>query len=405
MIQQRGLTIVRQAAVVCLAMACAVFAARAEDGLTTPAPYAIVTDYETGMVLFEKNADDLMAPASMSKLMTVEMAFNRIKNGSMSLEDEILISEEAWRRGGAVTEGSTMFAKVNSRIPLADILRGIIVQSGNDACIALAEAIGGTEDEFARMMTARARELGMEESIFANATGWPHPDHRMTARDLSILARHIIATYPDLYEIYSETAFTWNGIRQSNRNPLLHVFDGADGLKTGHTEASGYGLVGSAERDGRRFIMVVNGLESDRQRAMESRRLMTLAFNSFRRDKFIGTGDTVGEAEVFKGKAESVPLIVAEDLNAFVLDRLRRQITVELTYTEPLVAPIAKGQEVGTLALKVPGQRDLVTPVYTAEAVDQIGLMGQLGISFGRFVMGTEAPEPAPKTESMPLSR
>ena len=261
--------------------------------IETPAAYVALMDYATGDVVFEKNADELMAPASMSKMMTMVMLFDAIGDGRVSLDDEFVISENAWRKGGAASGSSTMFADVNSRVPVRDLIYGVIVQSGNDACIAIAEALAGSEEAFAEQMTARAREIGLEKSTFTNATGWPEPDHLMTARELAMLARYIIANYPDFYRIYSVKEFEWNGITQQNRNPLLYMNMGADGLKTGHTSVSGYGLTASAERGGRRFILVVNGLESERQRADETQRLMDRAFREFRTYDLLEPGQVV----------------------------------------------------------------------------------------------------------------
>ena len=233
----------------------------AAQGFQTLAPHAILMDYDTGTVLFEKAADELVAPASTAKTMAVEVIFNEIKQGRLNLDSEFVISENAWRRGGSASGGSAMFAKLNDRIKLSDLLRGIIVQSGNDASIAVAEGIAGSEDNFATMMTRRAREIGLPKSTFRNSTGYHHPDQKVTARELALLANHIIETYPDLYKIFAEREFTWNKIRQQNRNPLLKFDIGADGLKTGYIEESGYGLIASAVQQGQRLILVRHGAE------------------------------------------------------------------------------------------------------------------------------------------------
>ncbi|MBF0248539.1 MAG: D-alanyl-D-alanine carboxypeptidase, partial [Alphaproteobacteria bacterium] len=242
--------------------------------LDTPASHVYLMDTRTNAVLLNKSGNDLMAPASMSKLMTLFMVFERLQDGRLSLDDKFTVSENAWAKGGAKTGGSTMFLEPGMRVRVEDLIRGIIVQSGNDACIVIAEALSGTEDAFAQEMTERARELGMTDSTFRNSTGWPNPDHRVTAHDLAILAKLTVEKFPTYYSYYSEKEFTFNGIRQSNRNPLIYKDMGADGLKTGHTEESGYGLTASAERQGRRLVLVVNGLESQKMRSTESERLL-----------------------------------------------------------------------------------------------------------------------------------
>jgi serine-type D-Ala-D-Ala carboxypeptidase (penicillin-binding protein 5/6) len=363
-------------------------AGAAQAQIETPANYAILMDAETGLVMFEKNADELMAPASMSKLMTVEMLFHRLKNGDVSMTDKYVVSENAWRKGGAASGSSTMFAKVNSEVPVEALLRGVIVQSGNDASIAIAEGIGGTEEAFAQMMTERARTLGLRKSNFANATGWPHPEHLTTARELAMLARHIIREYPEYYKLYAETDYTWNGIKQGNRNPLLYSFPGADGLKTGHTEDSGYGLVASAERDGRRVIMVVNGLESINQRASESRRLMALAFTQFDKYAILKSGQVVGEAEVWMGVEKTVPLAVASDVTLILDRQSRRGMKVETVHDAPLKAPIESGREVGKVRISIPGRSDIEAPLKTAGSVPAVGLTGKLAFALQQLLFG-----------------
>jgi D-alanyl-D-alanine carboxypeptidase (penicillin-binding protein 5/6) len=281
-----GLRHVVVALILSLATGLAAFAG--EAGAQTPAPFeskakqAILLDSGSGKVLFEKNADELMHPASMSKIMTAIMVFERLKSGKLSLDDEFVVSENAWRNGGATSGGSTMYAELNSRIRLEDLLKGVIVHSGNDACIVIAEGIAGSEAAFADLMTQRARELGLEKSTFKNATGLTDPEHQMTARELALLARYLIEVYPEYYKIYSIPEFTWNGITQPNRNPLLGSYPGADGVKTGYVSAAGYGLTGSAKRDGRRLIMVINGLSSTRERADEAQKLLDWGFRQYR---------------------------------------------------------------------------------------------------------------------------
>ncbi|MCK9993659.1 MAG: serine-type D-Ala-D-Ala carboxypeptidase (penicillin-binding protein 5/6), partial [Alphaproteobacteria bacterium] len=283
------------------------FSAHAQQALETAAREAILMDAETGAVLFEKNADTLMHPASMSKLMTIAMLFDKLAEGSVKMEDTFPVSESAWS-----IQGSKMFVELGSRIPVQDLLRGIIVQSGNDACVVVAEGIGGDEQNFARMMTERARQIGMTHAEFRNASGWPHPEHLMTARDLATLARYLVTTHKQYYSIFSEIDFTWHGIKQGNRNPLLYSYPGADGLKTGHTEEAGYGLTGSAERNGRRLIVVVTGLESDKRRGIEAERLLTLGFNEFESYKLMSAGQKIEDAAVWLGEADKVPVVAAK---------------------------------------------------------------------------------------------
>ncbi|MGF1456096.1 MAG: D-alanyl-D-alanine carboxypeptidase family protein [Alphaproteobacteria bacterium] len=362
--------------------------------IETPADFAILTDAKTGQVLYSKNPDALMAPASMSKLMTLTMLFERIKSGQIGLDDTIRISEAAWRKGGAASGSSTMFAEVNSEVPVRDILRGIIVQSGNDACIAVAEAIGGTEQNFADMMTTRARELGLSRSTFANSTGWPDPSQRMTARELAMLARYIIQTFPDFLPLFAEQSFTWNGITQSNRNPLIYSFRGADGLKTGHTEDSGYGLVGTARQGERRVILVVNGLASDRARARETKRLMSIAFASYTEEKLFAAGDPVGSIDVFHGKAPEVPAVTDRDVSAFIHRSARRDIKIRLAYQSPLKAPIAKGAEIGTMTVEAPGLEPVRAPVYAGADVPELGIFGKALLALDHLIFSDKA---APK--------
>ncbi|WP_306016322.1 D-alanyl-D-alanine carboxypeptidase family protein [Oceanicaulis sp. MMSF_3324] len=362
--------------------------ALAQSAFDTRASHAVILDYETGDVLFSKNGEEPMPPASMSKLMTALMVFEALEDGRFEPDTSLPVSETAWRRGGAASGSSTMFLEVNSRAEVEDLIRGIIVQSGNDACIVVAEALGGTEENFAQMMTERAHELGLESANFANATGWPDPEHRISALDLARLARHIIESYPQYYDIYSETEFTYNGIRQYNRNPLLGVFDGADGLKTGHTEESGYGLVASAEREGERRIVVFNGMESNRARADESERLMRAAFTEFSTVDLVQAGDVLGESEVYLGVAPHVELRAAEDLSFGLHRRDRDGITAELVYEAPLHAPVQEGDVIGALEVALPDGREMSIPVEAAQSVARKGAMGRAGAALARLIRG-----------------
>jgi D-alanyl-D-alanine carboxypeptidase (penicillin-binding protein 5/6) len=335
----------------------------------TLAQQAILVDASSGTVLFEKNADDLMAPASMAKTMTVEVIFHEMQEGRLSLDSEFTISENAWRKGGGGSGGSAMFAQVNSTIKLSDLLRGIIVQSGNDASIAVAEGIAGTEENFARMMTNRARELGMTHSTFRNATGYGHPEQKVTARDLAKLAIHIIETYPELYKIFGEREFTWNRIRQQNRNPLLAMDIGADGLKTGNIDESGYGLTASAVQNGQRLVLVVNGLKSSRDRATESRKLLEWGFRAFEARPLFAAGETVGEAQVFGGDRRSLPLVSPKPVQLLLPRGSGDRIVARIVYTGPLRAPIKAGDQVARLQVTRGDTQALDIPLYAGEDV------------------------------------
>lgn len=361
----------------------AVMMAQAAQALETRAKQAILMDYHTGAVLFEKNADELMPPASMSKLMTVYMLFERIKDGRIALDDTMPVSEKAWRK-----QGSKMFVLVDTRVKVEDLIRGIIVQSGNDACIVVAEAIGGTEDAFAEMMTERAREIGLQHSTFRNATGWPHPEHRMTARDLALLARHLIHDFPSLYKYFSETEFTYSDITQHNRNPLLYKNMGADGLKTGHTEASGYGLVASAERDGRRLILVLNGLPDDKARAEDGERLLEWGFREFDTYTLFAAGDAVTEAPVWLGEAAEVPLVVTEDVTVTIPKAAREEMKVTAVFDSPVPAPIREGQPLATLRIEVPDRAPIERPLLAGRDVEQRGFFGRITGAVAHMVWG-----------------
>ena len=335
----------------------------------TAAPFAILVDQDTGSVLFEKSADEPMVPASMNKLMTVEVIFNEMRQGRLNMDSEFLISENAWRKGGGPSSGSSMFAQLNSRVRLSDLLRGIIVQSGNDASIAAAEGIAGSEDNFARMMNERARELGLTKSTFRNATGYAHPEQKVTARDLARLAVHIIETYPDLYKIFGEKEFMWNKIRQQNRNPLLTMDVGADGLKTGNLDESGFGVVGSAVQNGQRLVLVVNGLKTGRDRANESRKLLDWGFRSFEARQLFASGEPVGEARVFGGDRWAVPLVAKKPVRVLMPRGSGDRIAARIVYTGPVRAPVQRGAEIARLRVTRGDVQALDLPLYAGEDV------------------------------------
>jgi serine-type D-Ala-D-Ala carboxypeptidase (penicillin-binding protein 5/6) len=351
--------------------------------LDTNAREAILLDFDTGQILYERNADELMPPASMSKIMTVYLAFERLKDGRLKMEDTVPVSEKAWQKGG-----SKMFIQVGSRVKISDLLRGIIVQSGNDAAIALAEAIGGSEEAFAELMTQKARDLGMVQSTFRNATGWPDPDHRMTARELAILATAMIRNFPEYYSIYSETEFTYNDIRQGNRNPLLYKNMGADGVKTGHTENAGYGLTASAVRDGRRLILVVNGLDSVNARSTESERFLDWGFREFDNYPLFEKAQVVSDADVWIGDKQAVPLISKRDITLTLPRVSRREMTVKVEYEGPIPAPIEAGQQLATLRVSAPDMEDRTFPLYAGESVGKLGPLGRITSAIGYLVWG-----------------
>lgn len=346
-------------------------AKKTEDaGFDGDAPTAILIEASSGSVLFEKNADELRAPSSMMKLMTAEVVFNAIKKGDIKLTDEYRISENAWRKGGAPSGTSTMFAAINSKVSVDDLLHGAIIQSGNDACIALAEGIAGNERIFASdFMTKRARELGMTKSTFGNSNGLPDPGNKMTVRELGMLARHIILDFPEFYKLFGEKEFTWNKIRQPNRNPLLNSMEGADGLKTGYTKEGGYGMVGSAVQNGTRLIVVVNGLEDSEDRATEAKKMLEWGFRNFETRTLIAADQPVGYAKVFGGESRSVKLVAKQPVKVMVHKNGNDKLIARVVYSGPVRAPVEVGQQVGVVKVWRSGNIAVEMPVYAAEAV------------------------------------
>ncbi len=366
-----GRSIGRRLIAVFLALACLAAAGTATaQTFQTSADFAILMDARTRGILFAKAPDAPMVPASLVKVMTAAVVFEEIKAGRLSLEDTFAVSENAWRRGGAPSGGSTMFAIVNSRVPIADLLRGLIVHSGNDAAIALAEGIAGTEENFARLMNERAKAIGLRNSTFRNATGYADPEQRTTARDLAELSLYLVENFPDLYAIFGEREFTWNKIRQQNRNPLLAMDIGADGLKTGNLAESGYGLVGSAVRDGQRLVVVLNGLPNARERGNEGRKLLDWGFNNFETRELFKSGEVIDEAQVYGGARGRVPLLAREAVRVLVPRGTSDRLDVKVVYRGPLRAPVAAGMEVGHLRVTRDDVDALVVPLYTGEAVE-----------------------------------
>ena len=356
--------------------------------IETIAEQAFLIDMTTGEVLFEKNADQPMAPASMSKMMTAYMIFERLRDGSLTLEDTFIVSENAWRKGGAKSGGSTMFLEPGKRVKLEDLLRGIIVQSGNDACIVVAEALASSEAAFAEKMTVRAKELGLQNTVFKNATGWPDPEHLTTAQDLALLAKRTITDFAEYYHYYAEKEFTYNTIRQINRNPLLYKNIDADGLKTGHTVESEYGLTASATNGDRRLILVVNGLATKKDRSREPERLLNWGFRDFNNYRLFSAGEEVTEADVWLGKEDKVPLVIEREMLLTIARNARHKMKVTVTFENPIPAPIAKGDPVAKLVLTVPGRDKLEVPLQAGAAVERLGLFGRLGTALKAILWG-----------------
>ena len=350
--------------------------------LDTAAKFAIILDHVTGAVLLDKDADVAMVPSSMTKLMTAYIVYEMLRAGRLKLDQELPVSERAWRMGG-----SKMFVQVGTSVKIEDLIRGVIVQSGNDACIVLAEGIAGSEEQFAELMTQKARDLGLERTVFRNSTGWPHPEHRSTARDIAMLARRIIRDFPEYYHYDAEKSFKYNGIDQANRNPLVQK-NLADGLKTGHTEDAGYGLVASAERAGRRVILMVNGLNTMRERGEESERLLEWSFREFENVTLFTAGDVVEQAPVHLGASPTVPLVGGRDLVVTMPRGWRNRAKVTLAYASPVVAPVQRGTRLGQLTVSGPGVPELEVPLLAGADVARLGLPGRALAVVTRMLTG-----------------
>jgi D-alanyl-D-alanine carboxypeptidase (penicillin-binding protein 5/6) len=364
-------------------------AKKEEGGFDGDAPTAILIEATSGSVLFEKNADELRAPSSMMKLMTVEVVFHAIKEGKVQLSDEYRISENAWRRGGAPAGGSTMFAALNSKVSIDDLLHGAIIQSGNDACIALAEGMAGNERIFATdFLTTRARELGLTKSTFGNSNGLPDPGNKMTVRELAKLARYVILTYPEFYKLFGEKEFTWNKIRQQNRNPLLNSLEGADGLKTGYTKEGGYGMVGSAVQNGIRLIVVINGLEDPDDRAGEAKKMLEWGFRNFEVRTLIAADQTVGYAKVFGGDSRSVKLTSPEPIKVMVPKNGGEKLIARIVYNGPVRAPIQSGQPIGVVRVWRGANIATEQPLYAAESIGKGSTMRRAIDGVGELMIG-----------------
>lgn len=338
----------------------------------TVAKQAYMIDYDTGTVLLSKNANEHMPTSSMSKAMSMYLVFEALRDGRLSLDTKLKVSEKAWRKGG-----SKMFVNVGDMVKVNDLIQGVLVQSGNDAVIVLAEGLAGTEDAFAAALNEKAKELGMNDSHFMNASGWPDPGHYSTAHDLAILAHHLISDFPEDYHYFSEKEFTYNNIKQGNRNPLLYRDIGADGLKTGHTEIGGYGLMASGKRDGRRVVLVLNGMADKRTRAQEGARLLEWGLRGFKNYDLFKAGEEVTDAKVAMGQADTVPLVLHKDMKVTVPLNMKNDLKVEAVYDGPLVAPIKKGDKVGTLKVTIPRSDQVMEePLYAGADVAQKGAVG-----------------------------
>lgn len=358
--------------------------AQGAQAMETLAKQAFMIDPNTGTVLFSKNADEMMHPSSMSKLMTIYVAFHRLKEGRLSLDDKLPVSEKAWRK-----QGSKTFVKVGDEVSVRTLLQGIIVQSGNDACIVVAEGISGSEEAFAEEMNRMAKELGMEHSHFVNATGWPDDEHLMTAHDLATLAVHLINDFPEYHQFFSELEYTYNGIRQHNRNPLLGEKDlGVDGMKTGHTDAGGYGITLSALKDGRRLILVVNGLSSENERKEEGKKLLAYGFREFQNRKLLKEGMEVGKADVWFGASANVPLVAEHDFLATIPAGNNPKISFKLVYQSPLLPPITKGSHVADLHIDIPGQEPVTVPIVAGSDVAKLSGFSKIGPLIDYYMHG-----------------
>jgi len=355
-----------------VALAFIVRPAAAED-IQTTADVAYIIDYQTGTVLLDKDGEKQIEPASMSKLMTIYLVFEDLKAGKIKLTDSFPVSERAWR-----TQGSKMFVELHNQIALEDLLQGIIVQSGNDACVVVAEALAGSVEAFAERENKEAKRLGLTHSHFMNPDGWPDPQHYMTAQDLAILARHLIADFPEYYHYFSQIDYTYHGIKQGNRNPLLYKNVGVDGLKTGHADGPGYGLVASGQRDGRRIIMVVQGTDSKQSRSDETLQLWEWAFRNFDNYKLVKANAPLVDGQVWLGTAASVPLAAASDVTMTLPRGMRDQVKATAVFDGPLPAPVAAGQTVGKLRVEVPGMTPVEVPLITVGAVPQLGTFDRI---------------------------
>lgn len=344
---------------------------------STPAKQALLLDADTGTVLFAKEPDAQIPPASLAKIMTMEVVFHQLKTGKLTLDDKFFVSENAWRTGGASSGGSTMFAKLNSEIPLEDLIRGVIVQSANDGCIIIAEGLAGSEKAFAGLMNERARAIGLTGSFFTNSTGLPDDNQYVSIRDLAKLAQFIISEYPEYYRYYQEPEFEWNNILQRNRNPLLKMDIGADGMKTGFTEASGYAIVGTALRGNQRLIAVMSGMSSIRQRSEEARKILDWGFRAFEKLTLFSDGEVIGEANVYGGETPGVAVVGEGPVEIYLPIGNRDKLRARVVYQGPLMPPVQQGAQIATLKVWIGDELSQETPLYAGETVEKGGLQRQ----------------------------
>lgn len=364
--------------------------ASAVQAIETKAKNLILMDYDTGQYLYAKDAEKMIPPASMSKLMTVYMIFEKLKDGSLSLDDTFTVSENAWRKGGAASGSSTMFLNIGEKVRVGDLIQGIIIQSGNDACIVAAENISGSEEDFARAMTDKAQKLGLHNSSFANATGWPHPDQKMSVEDLAKLARIIIKDFPEYYYLFSERNYTHNNIRQGNRNPLLYSMPEADGLKTGHTEEAGFCLAGSAKRGDRRLISIMSGLASNKERSEEAEKIMNWGFREFDNYKILKQGQKVAELPVWFGTEKNVDLLVNEDVLRTIKKNKASKVKITAVYDKPVKAPVKQGDKLGFVRVEVPGAETVEVPLIANKDIKKLGWFGKIGENIKYILFGAE---------------
>ena len=352
-------------------------------GIETQAKHALVLEMETETVLLDKGTDERIPPASMSKIMTAYVVFGMLKEGRAALTDQLPVSERAWR-----LQGSKMFVPIGGRISIEELLKGVIIQSGNDACLVLAEGLAGSEEAFAALMNEKAQQIGLKDSHFTDVSGLPDPNHWMTARDLATLAIRTIKDFPEYYHYYSEMDYEFNNIKQGNRNPLLYKNVGADGLKTGHTEEAGYSLTASVARNNRRIILVLNGLPTMKARAQESERLIEWAFREFNNYRLFSTGDKVDDGEVWLGAEPKVPLSVGRDLIVTLPRKARKDMKVTVEYDRPIPAPIEKGTTVGRVVVTAADFPPVEAPLVAAASVERMNAFGRIATLAGYLVWG-----------------
>ncbi|HVJ51579.1 MAG TPA: D-alanyl-D-alanine carboxypeptidase family protein [Aliidongia sp.] len=351
----------------------------------TGAQHLFIMDVDTKAVLVDKNGEERIPTASMSKMMTAYIVFDQLKQGKLKLDDELPVSEKAWRTGG-----SKMFVPINGQVKVEDLIRGMVVQSGNDACVVLAEGIAGSEDAFVKMMNEMAPKLGLKDSHFANVDGLPDPDHYMTPHDLAYLGLHVMQDFPEYYHYFSEIDFTYNNIKQGNRNPLLYKNSGADGIKTGHTEEAGFGLTASVKRGDRHIIMVATGLNSMKGRSQEAERIVDYAFREFQNFPIVKQGDEVEQAQVWLGDKTKVPLVAAGNLVVSMSRAARKDMKVTVSYDGPIKAPIAAGQQVGMLTVSAPDMPEQSVPIVAGAAVGALGPMGRASAALSHMIWGAK---------------